>query len=200
MDPGSKAIINDATPQRVIAPPPESKLPGPPLVEEPSNFLRPIRVNEDSAPSEEVWRARQKNGNVEWTHSVDMGHYRSGWKSIPEVKFLKDLMTEFFQDIISPEVQVTVSPFNDDGAFHLLYLVFVACNDVSDNSFHCILRVSQLIDPWFKTESEVATMLWINEFTTIPVPHILAFDSGGDMGFEWILMEYKPGKPYADVL
>lgn len=59
-----------------------------------------------------------------------------------------------------------------------------------------LMRITLPVDPKHKTNSEVATILYIRENTNIPVPHVFAFDdsSENELGFEWILMEMLPGK------
>jgi hypothetical protein len=45
-----------------------------------------------------------------------------------------------------------------------------------------------------KTNSEVATIIFVHENTDIPVPQIFAFDDSreSELGFEWILMGILP--------
>ncbi|KAF8539528.1 hypothetical protein BDD12DRAFT_882132 [Trichophaea hybrida] len=60
-------------------------------------------------------------------------------------------------------------------------------------------------DWWMKDEkeileSEVATMRWVHEFLQIPVPEVIAFDSGvGAAGVPWVLMTAIEGHPYTEV-
>lgn len=58
-----------------------------------------------------------------------------------------------------------------------------------------VFRVSLPVEPFYKTESEVATMRYVRYSTTIPVPRILAYNSSteNELGFEWILMDKLPG-------
>ena len=63
-----------------------------------------------------------------------------------------------------------------------------------------LMRVSLPVDSKYKSLSEVATLAWIKQHTTIPVPTVLAFNSDctaddDELGFEWMLMEKMPGKP-----
>ncbi|KAK2046310.1 hypothetical protein LZ31DRAFT_448358, partial [Colletotrichum somersetense] len=55
--------------------------------------------------------------------------------------------------------------------------------------------------PKWKSLSEVATMQWVRQNTSLPVPEILGFDAGrgNPVGFEWIIMSKVPGKPWVDV-
>lgn len=79
--------------------------------------------------------------------------------------------------------------FHAEGAFNKLYLV-----KVGDSSW--LMRISLPVCPRQKTRSEVTTMKWVRENTTIPVPRVFAFDdsNANEIGFEWILMEFMPGQ------
>ncbi|KAF2267784.1 kinase-like protein [Lojkania enalia] len=84
------------------------------------------------------------------------------------------------------------------GAFNKLY--HVQCEQNARQSSY-LMRVSLPVDPKFKTLSEVATLVWIQQHTSLPVPKIVAYDCShaNTLGFEWILMEKMPGRPLADV-
>lgn len=58
------------------------------------------------------------------------------------------------------------------------------------------MRVTLPVDPFNKTNSEVATITFVQLHTEIPVPQIIAFDdsSENELGFEYILMEMLPGE------
>ncbi|KAF6828545.1 hypothetical protein CMUS01_08542 [Colletotrichum musicola] len=80
-------------------------------------------------------------------------------------------------------------------AFNKLYVVKHADEEV-------VARVTLPVDPKWKTLSEVATLQWVREKTTLPVPKVLGYsaDRANRVGFEWIIMDKVHGKPYADVL
>ncbi|KAI0247102.1 phosphotransferase enzyme family-domain-containing protein [Lactifluus subvellereus] len=84
--------------------------------------------------------------------------------------------------------------FFSAGTFNKLYSLYPLDNDEGTvESF--IMRISLPVDPYFKTASEVATLQFVRKNTSIPVPHVIAFDSSSDneLGFEWILMGKLPG-------
>ncbi|KAF9920810.1 Phosphotransferase enzyme [Linnemannia zychae] len=66
-----------------------------------------------------------------------------------------------------------------------------------DDGFQCIGRLSFPVFRRYKTESEVATMKFIAERTSVRVPEVYAWDSDPDniIGAEYILMEKMPGTP-----
>ena len=57
------------------------------------------------------------------------------------------------------------------------------------------------MEPFYKTASEVATLSYIREHTSIPVPRVIASSSTAEneLGCEWILMERLPGVALTDV-
>lgn len=57
------------------------------------------------------------------------------------------------------------------------------------------------VDPYYKTESDVATTEILRYFTTIPVPVVYAFDSSANnpLELEWILMAKVGGKRLDEV-
>ena len=51
------------------------------------------------------------------------------------------------------------------------------------------------VDPFYKTESEVATLKYLGSNTEIPVATVIAWDSSlkNELGYEWILLEKLAG-------
>ena len=63
------------------------------------------------------------------------------------------------------------------------------------------MRVALPVDPFYKTESEVATIEYVRKHSTMSVPRIISYTSSAsnELGFEWILMEKLDGVPLNDV-
>jgi aminoglycoside phosphotransferase len=63
------------------------------------------------------------------------------------------------------------------------------------------MRVSLPVDPFFKTESEAATLAYVGRHTSIPVPKVIAYDSSSNskLGFEWMLLEKIEGVPLSSI-
>lgn len=76
--------------------------------------------------------------------------------------------------------------FFTEGAHNKLYLISYA-----NHHTEYLFRVSLPVEPYFKTESEVATLAFLRSKTSIPVARVIAWDSDFDneLGFEWLLME-----------
>lgn len=51
------------------------------------------------------------------------------------------------------------------------------------------------MEPFYKTESEVATLCYVRETFALPVPRVWAYNSSveNELGFEWVLMENVKG-------
>lgn len=97
------------------------------------------------------------------------------------------------------------APFDDalleisffaEGGFNKLWQISYTGHHTS-----YLLRVAVPVEPFYKTESEVATIAYLRANTSIPVPKILAWDSNRDneLTFEWILMEKIDGVSLMDV-
>lgn len=80
--------------------------------------------------------------------------------------------------------------FLADGAHHKVY-------DVKhpEWSTPLVIRVAIPLDPSFKMKSEMATLAFLRERTTIPVPRCVAWGLAADteLGYDWCLMEKLPG-------
>lgn len=62
-----------------------------------------------------------------------------------------------------------------------------------------IFRVVLPVDPFYKTESEVATLAYPRKHTNIPVPRVISWSSSADsvLGYEWVLLEKIDGGPHS---
>ncbi|ETS84199.1 hypothetical protein PFICI_02224 [Pestalotiopsis fici W106-1] len=119
-----------------------------------------------------------------WTHPI--------WPSEPDVAVIKDIVAS-----VLPEKEIDFSvQFLADGARHKVY-------DVSHSSWSktYLFRVAIPLDPRLKTESEMATLVFLGQRTTIPVPKPIAWSSSaeGKLGYEWALVEKIPGVELGEV-
>ena len=97
----------------------------------------------------------------------------------------------------APLVESTLEvSFFAEGAFNKLYQI-----SAPELPSSYLLRVTLPVEPFFKTESEVATIAFLRGNTSIPVPNIIAWQSNleGDLGYEWMLMEKIDGVPLFEV-
>ncbi len=101
---------------------------------------------------------------------------------------------EAIRETVQSSLNLPASPNNTinflaQGAFNKVYVVAHADKEV-------IARVTLPADPIWKTLSEVATLRWVRENTSLPVPDVLAYqaDRSSAIGFEWIAMTKIPGR------
>ncbi|KAJ5934456.1 hypothetical protein N7466_004003 [Penicillium verhagenii] len=135
--------------------------------------------------------AQQAQKGLLWRDN-DMGELAPTWTIVPDLSVIKSVAVEHLPEGYT---DINVS-FFAEGSFNKLYCV--SSPHISQKYF---LRVALPVEPFFKTESEVATLAYIRKHTTIPVPKVLAYCSSSDceLGFEWILMEKIEGVPLSDI-
>ncbi|KAJ4359049.1 hypothetical protein N0V95_002511 [Ascochyta clinopodiicola] len=107
------------------------------------------------------------------------------WTAEPSFDIMKKLVVHHLGLDDIPEIS-----FFTQGALNKLYAF-----DCHKGSF--LMRVTLPAAPGVKTESEAATLAFIREKTTIPVPQVFAHDSNSqnELGFEWIIMQRIDAQP-----
>lgn len=105
------------------------------------------------------------------------------WTVEPDTAVIASLSAQHLASELH-DIQPRVA-FLAGGGFNKVFTV-----TTNDDAPELIFRVSLPVDPCNKTESEVATLKYVKEHTTVPVPDVIAYDSSADnaLGFEWILM------------
>ena len=114
------------------------------------------------------------------------------WPVDPDISILESLSRTHLR--IPPECHINIA-FLAEGAFNKLYTIATSnCGDI-ESQLPYVFRVTLPVEPSYKTASEVATLSYIREHTSVPVPRIIAHSPTADneLGFEWILMEKIPG-------
>ena len=126
-------------------------------------------------------------------------HWNPKWVMEPDVERIKEAVQSFWSHCGFPNADITVE-YLAGGSWNKAYTV--SSIDKHTGARHeCIFRVALPVMPWYKVQSEVATMEYVRINTTIPVPRVYAFDSSMNnaVGLEWILMEKIQGESYRDV-
>jgi hypothetical protein len=146
----------------------------------------PIRVShthQSKPPAADLyryWRSHEDEGYLErfWPDELD----HDAWASN-----IRKILARQFPEFADAEIQYFAK-----GTFNRLYSL---TNPNWDKAY--IFRVSIPVEPFFKTESEIATMEYVRRHTSMPIPRVIAFSSSDDneLGYEWILMEMMPGEP-----
>ena len=121
----------------------------------------------------------------------DDGELMPTWTTTPDLSLIKNLVIQH----LSPRLTDIEVEFFAEGALNKLYNVW---------SPHIpqryLMRVTLPVEPFFKTESEIATLAYIRTYTSIPVSNVIAYDSNSDnpLGFELMLLEKIDGVPLAE--
>ncbi|CDF40406.1 unnamed protein product [Chondrus crispus] len=107
------------------------------------------------------------------------------WTQEPSIDALKDIVKDELG-----QSQACIVTFLAQGGFNKVY-------KVQHDDAEYIMRVTLPVDPRHKTQSEAATLDFIQQNTDAPVPTVIAFDASNDnaLRFEWMLLEHMPGKP-----
>ncbi|KAH6855444.1 kinase-like domain-containing protein [Chaetomium sp. MPI-CAGE-AT-0009] len=136
-----------------------------------------------------AWQTYLPDDRVKWTEGWDSYPI---WPTEPDVSVIKNLIWSKYAQASFPnslKEQLEVE-FLADGAHHKVY-------NVSHPAWPAplVFRVAVPVDPTLKMESEMASLRFLGERTTIPVPRCLAWGlaAGTELGYDWCLMEKLPG-------
>ncbi|KAJ1334143.1 phosphotransferase [Microdochium nivale] len=127
-------------------------------------------------------------GRVRWTNRA---HSNPLWPLEPNLETIRTLAaTALEKDVLDIEVRFLAA-----GANHNAYEV---CDH--GRATH-VFRVAIPIDPHLKTASEIATLDFLRQHTTIPVPRTVAWQTSraNPLGYEWVLMDKVPGVQLAQL-
>ena len=141
-------------------------------------------------------RVENEHNRLKWSGSGFTR--RPVWPRNPDLAVIKRLAKKHLLSMLP-------SHFDDanfhvqffaEGSFNKLYRVSYATHPLS-----YMFRVTLPTDPYFKVESEVATLAFLVAKTSIPVARVVAWDSNWDteLGFEWLLTEMIEGVTLHDV-
>ena len=110
----------------------------------------------------------------------------------PDIDVVRNLAKKHLQELAKGPLNDTSLEvtFFAEGAYNKLFQI-----SAPELESSYLLRATLPVEPYFKTESEVATIAFLRANTAIPVPKIIAWQSNldGDLGSEWILMEKLDG-------
>ena len=114
------------------------------------------------------------------------------WPVNPYISIIESLSRTHLQIPAEHDINVT---FFAEGAFNKLYTIATSEDGGAESQFPYLFRVTLPVEPFYKTTSEVATLCYIREHTSVPVPRVIAHRSTADneLGFEWTPMEKIPG-------
>lgn len=137
-----------------------------------------------------------EQNRLKWTGGVF--NREAVWPKEPDVAII--------EKIAKKHLCPTILSDHDDALFEVQFFAQGAFNKLYWISYggHAksyMFRVSLPLDPFFKVESEVATLAYVRANTTIPVARVIAWDSNWDtdLGYEWLLTEMIEGVTLYDV-
>ena len=143
----------------------------------------PIAMNEET--QRRIMRWRYEWGALD-PHVV--------WLLNPRPERIERVVMPYVKRLF-PEAEELDVQFLAQGGFNKVYTI-TAKSETWKQYRTYIFRVAAPVYPYYKIESEVATMELVRSSTSIPLPIIYAYDSNfkNDLGFEWMLMEKINGR------
>lgn len=156
----------------------------------------PICISPSPPPSPDETRGRRARW-IRYRVSPISLELEPVWAAEPDIEAIHKVVSRYRALLGLGLGNISVNFFKQ-GTYNKLYIISSTAPD--GQLTERILRVSLPIHPWYKTQSEVATMGLIRLNTTIPVPIVYAFDSSGEnaIDLEWIVMNKICGKPYEE--
>jgi hypothetical protein len=146
----------------------------------------PIRVNDPDKitpiPTDlhKYWRNQAEEGYLEryWPNAED-----DTW-----ITNIRTILSRHFPALADCEIT-----YFNKGTFNRLYKL----TSTTWEGKAYLFRISIPVDPFFKTESEVATMEYVRRHTSMPVPRVIGYSSSdeNELGHEWSIIEMMPGQP-----
>ncbi|CAG9977305.1 unnamed protein product [Clonostachys byssicola] len=132
------------------------------------------------------------DSRIKWTIHANSSPI---WPSDPDTSIIREIAASALG---MPADSLSVR-FLDDGANHKVYDISQTNN--SPTSVAYLFRVAVPVDPVYKMESEMATLEFLRQKSTIPVPRPIAWNSSATnpLGYEWALLEKVPGVELEDV-
>ena len=120
------------------------------------------------------------------------------WLSSPDIAGIEVLSRRHLQ--LPADCHLAVAFFSE-GAFNKLYTIAISGGRDNLGSPQYIFRATSPVEPFYKTASEVATLSYLREHTSVPVPRVIAHSSvaENELGCEWILMERVRGVALASI-
>lgn len=122
---------------------------------------------------------------------------RAIWPSEPDISVIRSIAISVLQPMY---------PYSNMGAVSVAFFGAGVSNKMYQVEHPTwpvkyLFRVSLPVDPFNKTESEIATLVYVRRHTTIPVPNPVAWNSSSNnaLGYEWSLLEKIEGVELSSV-
>ncbi|KAJ5352558.1 hypothetical protein N7452_001532 [Penicillium brevicompactum] len=167
----------------------ETPVTTPPRNVEPDAAIEYQAHNENSTLLQSIFRKDNMPDQEGLLWEPDnFGHAQPKWTREPDIEAIKQTVQYLY-----PGLTVEIE-FLGQGGFNKVYAATIDGKEF-------VMKVTLPVDPYFKTESEVATMDFVRSSTQLPIPKVFAYQSNRNnpIRFEWILMEKMPGEPFGEV-
>lgn len=157
---------------------------------EQSTLSLPNRVNQAS-------QTDQSTEDQSSQYGLDWHHGEAIWTETPDIDAIKALVVDTMgqrerhdSTVIDIEWSDIDVNFHGNSGYYKLYLI-----SSPRLTQKYIFRTTLPVEPFYKIESEVATMAFIRKYTALPVPLIIDYCSSASnpIKFEWILQECAEG-------
>ncbi|KKY27805.1 putative aminoglycoside phosphotransferase [Diplodia seriata] len=138
-----------------------------------------------------------QQGKIKWSPS---------YSSVPDPLWVDEPSLFAIEAVVAAHIRLIDLDKDDfkveyfaEGSFNKLYTVRKA-SVAPGTGPEYIFRVCLPAYPWYKLESEVATMELVRMYTNIPVPKVYVFDSDAEnpVRYEWMMMDKVKGIPFAE--
>lgn len=126
---------------------------------------------------------------------------------VPFVVWLMEPNLERIKEVAKPHLQGLFPALEDievellaQGGFNKVYTITARSEKMGKHKTF-IFRVAVPVYPYYRLESEVATMELVRSSTSVPVPIVYAYDSNpyNSLGYEWMMMEKVNGRQVYDL-
>lgn len=156
----------------------------------------PIRVCQEGPHS---MRPEMRKHWLKTTYQL-FGPPGEEWRKTPSTESVRETVAPVLERLGYDSTAFDVK-FLARGGFNQVFGLTATSNEFG-TSREFVFRVPLPINPYYKTECEVATTEIARHFANIPVPIIYAYDSStnNSIGLEWILMEKLEGESLMDRL
>lgn len=178
------------------------RLPSPPLSD--TDVIRtipkpefPICVSDDG-PSPFSLEAQKRIMRWRSIFSFEDWHMPV-WLVEPKIEHIWEIVQPYLKHL-GCESDDFLIEYLTQGTWHKVYTVTTSSRKTKE-LVQYIFRIALPVDPYYKTECEVATTELVRYSTRIPVPIIYAYDSStkNKLGLEWMLMERVAGEKLKNV-
>lgn len=152
--------------------------------------LYPIRVCEEGphSMSQNARRCWLKTTVSLWASDKDE------WRAEPKIELIAEVVAPTLEHLGVDSSTTRVSKLACGGFNQVFTITAIEKNSSALREF--VFRVPLPVNPYYKTECEVATMELVRAYTSVRLPVVYSYDSSTNnkIGLEWILMESIPGE------